>query len=115
MAGCTPCEESFNGGLPLLLSLVKSGGNLLVYAQNTGKNIVFVRLIVVCRIYTGGSTFTFHREDGGASPFVVGGARIEPGLSQLKVSTWAPSSGSARAIAHYYEVPCRVQSCEVEI
>jgi len=115
MADCAPCEESFNSGLPLRLSLVKFNDRLLIYASNSGKNVIFISLIVVCRKWSSGSWFTWHREDGGASPFVVGGARIEPGLSQLKVDTPAPHTGSARAIAHYYEVPCRVQTCELTI
>lgn len=113
MESCTPCEESFKGGHPLRLSIAKSGSDFLVYAQNVGKNLIFIRRIVVCRKFDGGMSLNIFRDETGPG-FVVGGARIEPGLSQLKVKLSAGSAASARAQAEYYEVTSRAMTCEYQ-
>jgi hypothetical protein len=99
----------------LRLSIVESvdGNDYLVYAQNTGKNILFIRRIVVYRQQPFGSSMNYFRDDG-TPGFEVGGARLEPGLTQLKVRLTKGSSLNAQAQAEYHELSCRELSCAFE-
>lgn len=117
MEECTTCETSFKDGRPLEMEVSDSASDLLIYATNTGKNIILIRRIIVCRNWpSGGRTLTYHRDtSSGTFGFQIGGARIEPGTSQLKVRISKGSAISAQAQAEYYEVPCRETSCNYTI
>jgi hypothetical protein len=110
---CTPGQKAFQSNHPLRISIVESGSNYLVYAQNTGKNILFLRRIVLYRQFSGGSSMHFFRDDGPLA-FEVGGSRLEPGLTQLKVKLSKGSSLNAQAQAEYHELTCRELSCAFE-
>ena len=112
MEQCTVCETSFKNGHPLRLTMNEFGGDLLIYAQNRGRNIVFVRRIIVCRRSSSGwQSLIFFRDEGTSQTFVVGGGRIEPGSTQLKVRVSKGGATEAMAQAEYYEVPCRALTC----
>ncbi len=110
METCSFCEESFKGYAPLVLRIVKSGGDILVYAQNTSKNIILIKRLLVCINYEYGSVVLFVRE-GGYYDFYIGGERLEQGATHLKFKISAPTAISARAEAEYIEITSRSVSC----
>jgi len=112
MGDCTGCEESFSGTWPLEISLIRSGSDVLVYARNGGKNIVFIKRLLLCREWSaGGRTINYLRE----GDFIVGGERVEPGLLQLKYRASATNAVSASAQAEYIEITGRSRSCELQL
>ena len=108
MNGCTPCEESLSIYSPITIYLVKSGDDILVYAKNNGRNIIFIKRLLLCREWSGGGrTINYLRE----SDFIVGGERVEQGLTQLKYRANGVNVVSAQAIAEYTEITGRSLSC----
>ena len=112
MSGCTPCEGSLGGGSPFTISLVKSGSDVLVYAQNSGRNIVVMKRLLLCREWSGGGMTINYLRKG---DFIVGGEEVEPGLTQLKYSASASGAVAARAQAEYIEITGRSLSCELDL
>ncbi len=110
MESCTYCEESFKGYAPLVLRIYKSGGDILVYAQNNTRNIILIKRLILCINYEYHSTLIYVRE-GGFYDFYIGGERLEQGTTQLKFKISAPTSISARAEAEYIEITSRSVSC----
>lgn len=111
MNGCTPCEMDFDTYAPLTVTVVKSGGKLLVYTRNNGRNILIINRILLCREYAWGRSVNYLRVNN----FVVGGDRLEQGLTHLKVKMSVGGVVSARAEAEYYEVSGRSVSCEADL
>jgi hypothetical protein len=112
MNACSPCMESLSDYSPLVIYLVESGGNILVYAQNKGKNIVVIKRLLLCREWSSGwQTINYLRE----ADFIVGGEAIEQGLTQLKYSASGTGAVSARAYAEYIEITGRSVSCSLNL
>lgn len=112
MSGCTSCEESFSEYSPLTISLQKSSGKILVYAQNNGCNIISIKRLVLCRVWSNGTrTINYLREPD----FIIGGEKVEQGTKSLKYSASASNCISSRACAEYIEITGRSQSCELII
>lgn len=109
MAECGQCAESFRQSGPLVLTVTTSRSEVLVYAQNQGRNIIFIKRMRLC-FELANSTLTWFIREGGFFDFEVGGERIEPGLSQLKFRRANPGPGTALAIAEYVEVTNRATS-----
>ena len=112
MNGCTPCEESLSSLCPLTIHLVEFGGDILVYARNNGRNIVVIKRLLLCREWSGGGqTINYLREPD----FIVGGERVEQGLTQLKYRASGTGTVSASARAEYIEITGRSLSCELSL
>jgi hypothetical protein len=112
MNGCKPCEESLSYCSPLTIYLVKSNGDILVYARNNGRNIVIIKRLLLCREWSsGGKTINFLREPD----FIVGDEKLEQGSTQLKFRASGVGAISAQATAEYFEVTGRSLSCELNL
>ena len=112
MNGCTAFEEDLNHYSPLTLRLVKSGGDILVYANNYGQNIVVIKRLLLCREWSGGGrTINYLREPD----FIVGGEKVEQNSGQLKYRASAAGVVKARAQAEYIEITGRSLSCELNL
>jgi hypothetical protein len=104
---CNTCETSFKSATSVVVSIVKSGSNALLYVQNQGRNIIHLRRIVVCS--TSGSTFYLRPAPSGIS--WSGPEYLEPGTTALYYN-WTPTAGSeVQAQAEYIEIDGRSRSC----
>ena len=112
MNGCTPCEEHFAYYSPLTVYLVESGGDILVYTRNNGRNILMIKRILLCREWsTGGRTINYIREPD----FIVGTEKLEQGSTHLKYRISGTGATSARAYAEYIEITGRSVGCELRL
>jgi hypothetical protein len=103
---CTGCETTFRSYAPLIMSVVYSAGEVLVYAQNAGKNIVILKRVLLCIEYSsGGRTTLFIRN------FTVGGDTVEQGSTQLKYRVTVSNVARIQAEAEYFEASGRNVSC----
>ena len=107
MEQCTTCETTFRSYAPLTLTTSRTAaGEVLVYAQNNGRNILVIQRMLVCLEYAGGSRSIFYVRD-----FAVGGDTLEQGSTQLKYRVTSPSAIGAQVEAEYREVTGRERSC----
>lgn len=103
---CTGCEPTFRSYAPLIVSVTYSSGEVLVYAQNPGRNIVILKRILLCIEYTSGArTILFIRN------FTVGGDTVEQGSTQLKYRVAVSNVARIQAEAEYFEASGRNVSC----
>jgi hypothetical protein len=110
---CNSCETSFQGSQTLVVSIVKSGTNALLYVQNQGRNIVQIRRILLCSTSPGGgSSILFLRPPPDQITWTYPSAFIEPGLTALYYS-WnnIPAGRIVQAQAEYIELEGRSRSC----
>lgn len=118
MNDCTPCEGSLTANSSLALSVIRSGGgsgsDILVYAQNQGRNIIIIKRMVLCLRSNGGQTLLYIRE-GGFFDFEIGGERLEQGLTQLKFRITNTTAQHARVQAEHIEITGRAQSCTADV
>ena len=109
---CNNCETSFQGGQTLVVSIVKSGPNALLYVQNQGRNVVQIRRILLCAASPGQQTILFLRPPPDQITWVYPSAFIEPGLLALYY-IWnnIPAGSVVQAQAEYIEITGRSRSC----
>lgn len=110
MERCTTCEQFFRGYASLLLTVTKSGDEVLVYAANKCPNIIIIKRMLLCLQYNWGYSVLYIRE-GGFFDFYVGGERLEQGWTHLKFRISSPSAQKAQAEAEYIEITGRSVSC----
>ena len=104
---CNSCETSFRTATSVVVNIVKSGANALVYVQNQGRNIVHLRRILLCS--TSGTTLYLRPPP--SSIAWSGPEYLEPGTTALYYS-WTPPAGSqVQAQAEYIEIDGRSRSC----
>jgi hypothetical protein len=103
---CTSCQTSFQNAQPVVISIVKSGANALVFVQNQGRSIVHLRRIILC---SGGSTF-FLRPPPAAISW-SGPEYLEPGATSQYFSTTPAAGASVEAQVEYVEISGRSRSC----
>ena len=115
MEKCTTGETAFKSSHPLRVSIRESAGDFLVYVHNQGKNIVFVRRILLHRQFSSGGYSIHYFRDDSANNYYIPGSRLEPGIMTLKLRLAKGSATSAQAQAEYYELPCRAVSCAYEV
>lgn len=106
---CTPCDTDFQSYAPLILTIKPQGSDILVYAQNTGKHIIFIKRMILCLRWdpSPSRTLLYLREPD----FVVGGERLEPATTQLKYQISAAQAVGAQVEAEYVEATGRAVSC----
>lgn len=97
--------------MPLSLSVFKSGDNVLVYASNSGPDIVLIERMI---LEINQSHWIFIRE-GGYFDFYIGGGRLEQGLTHLKFKIKYPTATKAKATAEFIEVTEREQTSTVTL
>ena len=103
-----PCETSitgFEGYTPLKLSIVKSGANILIYAENKSKSIIHVKRIIICGQWDSGATFLYRRK----SDFEISD-QIEQGTAYLMCSVNWSNVKKVQAEAEYIEFTGRALS-----
>jgi hypothetical protein len=110
---CNTCETSFQGAQSIVVSIVKSGTNALLYVQNQGRNIVQIRRILICSSNpAGGYTILYLRPPPDAISWSYPSPFIEPGLTAWYY-TWnnIPAGAIVQAQAEYIELEGRSRSC----
>lgn len=104
---CNPCETSFQSATSVVVSIVKSGANALVYVQNQGRNIVHLRRILLCY----GSGGTLYLRPPPSSIAWSGPEYLEPGITSLYYNFTPPAGSTVQAQAEYLEITGRSRSC----
>ena len=94
------CQSTFDSYSPLKLSVLRSGSDVLVYAQNTGRSIILIKRLLLCLGSPSGTSVVYLREED----FTVGGERVEQSGTWLKYRTTAPGVTTGQAQAEYVEV-----------
>ncbi len=110
MEQCTVCEQMFKSYAPLILTVKKSGDEILVYAKNNSPNILLIKRLMLCLEYAQDLHVLYVRQ-GGYFDLLTGGERLEQSLSQLKFRISVPIPQRAQAEAEYIEVTGRSMSC----
>ena len=101
MANCN-CNN-FEGYAPLRLWVQKSGDDVLMYAQNQGKNIISIYRALLCIEWDGGGTTVIYIREGGFFDFYISGV-VEQGSTYLTYR-WEniPTAIKGQAEAEYIE------------
>jgi hypothetical protein len=111
---CNSCETLFEGLQTVVVSVVKSGTNALIYVQNKGRNIVLIRRIVLCTALPGGgiqSTY-YLRPSPDALSWSAPSPFLEPNLQWLFFTlSNVPAGHIVQAQAEYVELDGRSRSC----
>ena len=109
---CNSCENNFQGYQSVVVSIVHSGANRLLYVQNQGQNIVMIRRILLC--YTtagGGSGMLYLRPAPDPITWTNPSAFLETGTTALYYTLSATGIDIKQAQAEYIEVEGRSRSC----
>ena len=114
---CNNCEISFQGAQTIVLSVVPSGANTLLYVQNQGRNIVQLRRVLLCSALPGGGwSIWYLRPSPDPISWIYPSAFIEPGLTALLYTLSGASAGSiVQAQAEYMEIDGRSRSCSMTV
>ena len=113
---CNPCETSLRSATSVVVSIVKSGANALVYVQNQGRNIVHLRRILLCySTPTGGMGTLYLRPPPDSITWSYPTAYLEPGILALFYSFTPPAGSVVTAQAEYIEIEGRSRSCSETI
>lgn len=113
---CNSCETGFQGAQTIVVSIVKSGTNALLYVQNQGRNIVHIRRILLCRTSASGATTLYLRSSPDVISWSYPSTFLEPGITAL-FYTWSslPAGSIVQAQAEYVEFEGRSRSCPTTI
>ena len=105
---CNACETQFQTYQSVVVSIVKSGTNALLYVQNQGRNIVHLRRILLC---SAGVSTLFLRPP--PSPISWSGPEyLEAGTTSLYYTLSGVTAGTiVQAQAEYVEIEGRSRSC----
>lgn len=107
---CNPCENNFKAATSVVVSIVKSGSNALLYVHNQGRNIAHLRRILLC--YTSSSgTGTLYLRPPPAGISWSGPEYLEPGGTSLYYNFTPPAGSVVQAQAEYVEIDGRSRSC----
>lgn len=109
---CNNCETGFQGAQTIVVSIVKSGTNALLYVQNQGRNIAQLRRILLCYTSGGGSGTLYLRPSPDAISWSYPSACLEPGITALFYTLSGVAAGNmVQAQAEYVELEGRSRSC----
>lgn len=112
---CNSCETGFQDSQAIVVSIVKSGTNALLYVKNQGRNTVLLQRILLCRTGgSGGTTTIFLRVSPNPISWSRSSAYLESGTEAL-FYTWGnvPAGTIVQAQAEYVEIEGRSCSCPV--
>ena len=109
---CNSCETNFQVSQTIVVSIVKSGGNALLYVQNQGRNIVLLRRILLCFVEPTGATVTWYlRPPPSAITWLYPQGFLEPNILALFYFFTPPVGSIVQAQAEYVELEGRSRSC----
>lgn len=112
---CNRCESVFEGYQSVVVSIVKSRTNALVYVKNQGRNIVMIRRILLCYTTdTGGRGTLYLRPPPDAISWTYPSGFLETGITALFYRFNASHAQIVQAQAEYVELEGRSRSCEEE-
>ena len=109
---CNSCETNFQSYQSIVVSIVPSGANRLLYVQNQGRNIVMIRRILLC--YTtpnGGWGMLYLRPAPDPITWTYPSAFLETGTTALYYTLNAANISITEAQAEYIEIEGRSRSC----
>src|SRR5262245_26248318 len=113
---CSTCDTNFHTHQTLVLSLRRTAGSMLLYAQNQGRNIVLIRRILLCYTLpdsTGGMLYL--RPPPAGMSWVYPSEFLEQGLTALYYQLTVPKGTFVEAQAEYVEVDGRSKSCAEQL
>lgn len=109
---CNNCEVHFRNAQPIVLTISVSGNEARLYVQNHGRNIVLLRLIVLCYTTPTGGYGRIHlRPPPDSVSWAWHSPYLEPGLTALFHTISLPSGYTVQAQAEYVELTGRSRSC----
>lgn len=109
---CNKCEKNFENYQSVVVSIVKSGANALLYVKNQGKNIVLIRRILLCYTTTGGGAGTLYlRAAPDAISWTYPSTYLETGITALFYTLSVANVKIVQAQAEYVEIAGRSRSC----
>ena len=109
---CDFCGNTFNSYQPLLITIQKWDGDILLYTGNQSRSIISISRMLLCLRYSWGTTILYLRPD---SPFNTLTTReVEQGTTLLQFRT-SGSPDSAQAEAESVEISGRSVSCSYDL
>ena len=109
---CNSCETNFQSYQSIVVSIVQSGANRLLYVQNQGRNIVMIRRILLCYTTPGGGWgMLYLRPAPDPITWTYPSAFLETGITALYYSLSANNINITEAQAEYIEIEGRARSC----
>jgi hypothetical protein len=109
---CNSCESNFQSYQSIVVSIVQSGANRLLYVQNQGRNIVLIRRILLCYTTPGGGWgMLYLRAAPDAITWTYPSAYLETGITALYYTLNAANISITQAQAEYVEIDGRSRSC----
>jgi hypothetical protein len=109
---CDFCGDTFNNYQPLLITIQKSGGDVLLYTGNQSRNIISISRMLLCLRYSWGATVLYLRPDFHVNTLTA--REVEQGTTLLQFRVTA-SPDSAQAEAEYVEIGGRSVSCTYDL
>ena len=110
---CDYCGNTFNSYQPLLITLQRSGGDVLLYTANQSRSIISISRILLCLRYaSGGTTILYLRPDFPIQ--TLGRREVEQGMTVLQYQATS-SANSTQAEAEYVEIAGRSVSCSYDL
>ncbi len=110
---CNSCETGFQSYQSIVVSIVKSGANALLYVSNQGRNIVLIRRILLCYQLPGGGSGTLYlRAAPDQITWTYPSTYLETGITALYYTLSSLAAGTiVQAQAEYTEIDARSRSC----
>jgi len=109
---CNSCENNFQSYQSVVVSIVQSGANRLLYVQNQGRNIVLIRRILLCYTTPGGGWgMLFLRPAPDPITWTYPSAFLETGTTALYFTLNVANINITQAQAEYIEIEGRSRSC----
>jgi hypothetical protein len=105
---CDFCGSTFNSYQPLLVTIQRSGSNVLLYTGNQSRSIISIWRMLLCLKSSGSTTVLYLRPN---FPFqTLTAQNVEQGTTLLQYQITS-SATSVQAEAEYLEVSGRSVSC----
>ena len=114
---CNACEISFQSYQTLVVSILKSGPNALLYIENQGRNIAYIRRVLICYTAPAGWGGTLYlRPPGQPISWEYPSDTLETGITALfYILSGLPADTLVQAQAEYIEIEGRSRSCSATL